>query len=144
MAWKSFTVYPITLFLWEVSLSQKPSFKGSLCWIISSYQNIFVSSSCINNIFSLRKSSMQLSRRLFPPPTLAAHPKKRPFLKTRHRSRQDNTVSTLGVSQCYIRSSFEKSPLHMSDWFILWTFCQIQKQQQQQQQWQRNWRWINF
>jgi len=94
--------------------------------------------------FSLRKSSTHLSRRLFSPPTLAVHPKKRPFLKTRQRSRQDNTVSTLGVSQCYIRSSFEKSPLHMRYWFMLWTFCQIQKQQQQQQQWQRNRRWINF
>ena len=36
---------------------------------------------------------------------LREHPKKKcPFLKTLHGSRQYNTLSNLGVSQCYISS----------------------------------------
>ena len=84
--------------------------------------------------FSLRKSSMPLSHRLFPSPTLAAHPKTCHFFKnttwasTRQYDEYPGCVTMLHLAPPPLPLwKVLATPLHMGDWFMLWTFCQTYK-----------------
>ena len=119
-------LYPLTLSFVRRGIP----FAETIVWrltllIIVLYQNIFVSSPCINNIFGPSRSESHLCRypvgfSLLPRSLLIQ--KHVTFLKTLHGRRQDNTMSTLGVSQCYISPppplllwKVLATPLHMSD-----------------------------
>ena len=113
VAWNPFTFLPL---LWSggVSLLQKTSFEGSPYLIFLRIKVFFfISSPCINNIFGLLRSEsrlyMQLSRRLSLFRARCSYEKMSLFLK--HGSRQDNTLSTLGVSQCFLSPPPPPHPL---------------------------------
>ena len=148
-------LYPLTLSFVRRGIP----FAETIVWrltllIIVLYQNIFVSSPCINNIFGPSRSESHLCRypigfSLLPRSLLIQ--KHVTFLKTLHGRRQDNTMSTLGVSQCYISpppapslKSLSYAPAYERLVHALNFLSNVQKQQQQQQQWQRNCWWIIF
>ena len=150
-------LYPLTLSFVRRGIP----FAQTIVWrltllIIVLYQNIFVSSPCINNIFGPSRSESHLCRypigfSLLPRSLLIQ--KHVTFLKTLHGRRQDNTMSTLGVSQCYISpppptpapslKSLSYAPAHERLVHALNFLSNVQKQQQQQQ-WQQNCWWIIF
>ena len=91
--------------------------------------------------FSLRKSSMPLSRRLFPSPTLAAHPKTCHFLKnttwasTRQYDEYPGCVTMLHLPPPPPSlKSLSYAPAHERLVHALNFLSNVQKQQQQQQQ----------